>query len=474
MARKSSKASKPSTSAKDPEEEQEKEIVTESDSADTSDKGAGDAQAEVPEEDGEKPVEASAEEESDPIAEITSSTTDAGAGQVPDAADEAEADRGIEEGEDTGGDEGVEDAEILNAEAAQPETTDAETASPEPAPAAISAAEETAAKPAQGSGGMGFFGFLLGGFVAGLIGFAAANYVLTSQPEAEPPAAPEIDTSALESAIEALDAKVSALEGTSAPAMPDIAGPLSGAVGQIEETLGGSLGELTARLETLDSRMGELEQATPEVIVDENALGALRDQLSAELARSADLESQIEALEAEVARLQGLDRNTSAERAAAAQTQIAAALLTGEPFSDALDDWSDATGLDAPQELAAISDTGVVSLAALESGYAAGARAALAAAVRADPGEGAVERAASFLKAQLSVRSVAPREGDSPDAVLSRAEAAMKSGDLAGALEELNALSEDGRAAMAPWIDDATAREAATRALPSLSGAETN
>jgi hypothetical protein len=58
----------------------------------------------------------------------------------------------------------------------------------------------------------------------------------------------------------------------------------------------------------------------------------------------------------------------------------------------------------------------------------------------------------------MCARSVIPREGDDPDAVLSRAEAAVKGGDIDVALTELEALPEVAQEAMADWTAKARLR----------------
>jgi hypothetical protein len=78
------------------------------------------------------------------------------------------------------------------------------------------------------------------------------------------------------------------------------------------------------------------------------------------------------------------------------------------------------------------------------------------------------ERGLSFLQTQLGIRSLAPREGDSPDAILSRAEAAARSGDLMEAVAELEALPEPARAEMSDWMERATTRAEAVAAADDL------
>jgi hypothetical protein len=76
-------------------------------------------------------------------------------------------------------------------------------------------------------------------------------------------------------------------------------------------------------------------------------------------------------------------------------------------------------------------------------------------ALRETAGDGAVDRLTAFVQGQIGGRAVAPREGDDPDAILSRVQAAVSSGDLDTALAEISALPEGARAEMAAWIADA-------------------
>jgi hypothetical protein len=75
------------------------------------------------------------------------------------------------------------------------------------------------------------------------------------------------------------------------------------------------------------------------------------------------------------------------------------------------------------------------------------------------------------LKRQTNARSLAPKEGDDVDAVLSRAEAKLLEGDLEAAVSELSALPEEASAVMAPWMAQATTRMDALSALSELNAA---
>jgi len=101
----------------------------------------------------------------------------------------------------------------------------------------------------------------------------------------------------------------------------------------------------------------------------------------------------------------------------------------------------------------------------------AAARAALPVALRDTAGEDAVDRFTAFLQSQVGGRSLDPREGDDPDAVLSRAEAALRSGDLDGAITELAALPEGAQAVMAEWTSAAETRRDALAALDAVAAA---
>ena len=63
---------------------------------------------------------------------------------------------------------------------------------------------------------------------------------------------------------------------------------------------------------------------------------------------------------------------------------------------------------------------------------------------------------------------MAPRDGTDPDAVLSRAEAAVNTGDLPAALSELAALPPEAVAAAALWRGQAELRLAAEAAVADL------
>jgi hypothetical protein len=125
-------------------------------------------------------------------------------------------------------------------------------------------------------------------------------------------------------------------------------------------------------------------------------------------------------------------------------------------------------GVDLPIALTNAADAGVATTAELTDAFPAAARAALATA-RSEGVSGETGGIGGFLRNQFDVRSTAPQEGPGPDAVLSRAEAAIKEGRVADALAEIEALPEVVRAEMTDWTALATERAHALEAISTLS-----
>jgi hypothetical protein len=72
-------------------------------------------------------------------------------------------------------------------------------------------------------------------------------------------------------------------------------------------------------------------------------------------------------------------------------------------------------------------------------------------------------------KSAISIRRIgADATGDEPGAVLARAEAALKQGDLAAAIKEVESLPAPAREAYAGWLDDTRARASANDSLSKL------
>ena len=149
----------------------------------------------------------------------------------------------------------------------------------------------------------------------------------------------------------------------------------------------------------------------------------------------------------------------------AALNRVATAVETGAPFDDAL---SDIGAADLPIALADAAENGVATTAQLTQDFPIVARSALATA-RAEGVSDDAGGIGGFLRSQFDVRFTAPQAGAGPDAVLSRAEAAIKEGRVADALVELEALPEVASAEMTDWTARATQRADVLDAIVTLS-----
>jgi hypothetical protein len=177
--------------------------------------------------------------------------------------------------------------------------------------------------------------------------------------------------------------------------------------------------------------------------------------------------ARAEALRAESETLQAQAEATArAALARGAILRVQAALEAGGAFDVALADLG-AAGVAVPPELATHAD-GLPLLAELQAGFPDAARAALAATTKPAEGSGLTDRLGAFLKGQTGLRSTAPRDGDDPDAVLSRAEAALRGGDLPATLAELDKLPPEAAPALADWRALADTRAAAAAALAAM------
>ncbi|MDQ2090350.1 COG4223 family protein [Marimonas arenosa] len=309
----------------------------------------------------------------------------------------------------------------------------------------------------------GFLPMLLGGAAAALIGFGAARYVL---PEGWP--WPGARDDAFEQAVAArLDAQDTAVAEVRAaiPVLPDLS-PLETRIAEFEQALQDALTAVqsaSARLDTLEAQLTELEKRPMTEAVSPAAVQAYENELKALQQAVAAQRAEIEKLAAEAAQKEANAEVTAQEAMLrAALNRIQTALDAGTGFADAVDTLR-AANVALPDVLVQTADAGVFTRAELADRFPAAARAALSVARQQESGGGL----GRFLANQLGARSLEPREGDDADAVLSRAEAAVRDGRITDALAELDALPEPARAEMADWLSRARNR------LDALAAAET-
>lgn len=174
-----------------------------------------------------------------------------------------------------------------------------------------------------------------------------------------------------------------------------------------------------------------------------------------------------DAARADAERLQQ-EARAAARRAdlTSALAALAVALENGQPLDPALGKLA-ALDIVLPPTLTDQAQ-GVPTLAALRDSFPQAAREALALSLPESAGNSLWGRMTAFLRSQSGARSLTPRAGDDPDAILSRAEAQLGAGDLGAALDEIARLPEAGRTRMAEWAGLAERRRAAQAALIQL------
>lgn len=333
-----------------------------------------------------------------------------------------------------------------------------------------------AQEPERKSGLGGVVALLIGGVLAGGIGFGAAQYAEGDWPFAAPTDEPDPIAAAIENQTTQL-ADVAKRVETNSQSIATLKGDTS-----VDE-LGGNLRadivatqsrieDLNSRLDGLDARLSDLEKMPGGSSAE--AAQTAADAYERELAQMREmLDRELAALKAEQEDAQALEVNAAeaaqAAAARAAMSRVMAAMESGQPFDDALFDLTQATGADAPEALSSIANDGAPTLVALQSEFPEAARSALDDALRDMVANGDISRGEAFLRTQLGTRSLEPKEGDDPDAILSRAEFALKNGRIDDALAELETLPDAAKPAVSDWIDSAKTRQAALDAAANLS-----
>ncbi len=327
-----------------------------------------------------------------------------------------------------------------------------------PTPKIEKPAPVQAAQPPVAPQGNRFLPLVLGGLVAGIIGFAIAT--LTNP-------TPNADLSDQAAAIAQLERQIADQPTIDLTDIEAAQSDLAAQIAQIQL-------DMQTALDTQSERIGALERlprgqgvaSVPAIAAYEAELDALRAQID----EMTDIAvTQLDTARAEVAAIE--NNAAAAARNAAARAALAriqTALESGAPLGAALGDLEAAIGEGAPDALIAVQD-GVPTLASLQDQFPEFARAALTTAR--NEGVAGEENSGfgAFMRNQFEVRSVAPREGTDSDAILSRAEAAVRAGRLADALAEISALPEVARAEMSDWLALAEARADAIAAVDILS-----
>ena len=342
--------------------------------------------------------------------------------------------------------------------------------------------------PGQVRRGLGFTGAFVVGLVAAAIVLVGAVGSLPYWPEelrmlwrgpvvaapAPPPAppAPALDTAALDAAkreinqrLDDLDKRVRAAATTAAQAdRPQTSDP--------------AVAELRGRVEALESKPPSAPPgaapAAPSAEADKD-IAALKAEIASLRTALQSLDGSVDKIKAAAtASGAGEQKAVAAARASAAigiAARLNTALQSGQPFAGDLALLAPlAQGDSKLAELSAalqpLAQNGVASRASLAAEFPAVAKAALAEDL-ADDSFG--ERLLGKIKGLVSLRRVgADVTGDSAEAKLARAEAAVDGGDLAKAVELVKSLPPQPQRATSAWLARAEAHLAAQRAIDQI------
>lgn len=332
----------------------------------------------------------------------------------------------------------------------------------------------------------GFLGMVVGGVIAAAAGYGAATYFPMQTVAPVPDTTTAEAVASLENALTAQSAKLSMIEER-LNGLDDLASRLS----SVEDRMaaggpGVDLAPLQDAVDALGQRLATLESlpsgdSGPANAALSETIGAMQAEIDAlkgqgetaaasMAAAAAEAEARLAEAEERAAELKAEAEETARKAMhSAAIGRILAAMESGAPFAAAL---GDLQGVTIPEALASVSESGVPTVAALAAAFPAAAREALDASRRATVGDGMADRITSLLQTATGARSLAPQEGSDPDAILSRAEAAVKSGDLDSAMAEIESLPPEGQAALTDWIGLAKLRIAALAGVADLSAAK--
>lgn len=260
---------------------------------------------------------------------------------------------------------------------------------------------------------------------------------------------------------------------------------LSQSVAALQEAVSsGGAGE-NAALQALDSRIADLEErltalseagaqagngeAAEQTAALASDVQGVRE--AADAARQAantnagQLQALTERFQALAERVESQDEGPRLALVVAASA-LQAAVERGEPFARELETYSalasDGQGL---AELRQYADTGIPSRAELAD-EAPQAASRIAASVSSVPeGAGVIDRLMASARSVVTVRPVGEIEGEGPEAIAARMEAAVQRGDYAQALAEYESLQPEAQEAASAFADKLRARQAADRIL---------
>ncbi|MGF1457287.1 MAG: COG4223 family protein [Alphaproteobacteria bacterium] len=235
-------------------------------------------------------------------------------------------------------------------------------------------------------------------------------------------------------------------------------GELTNTVSEVETRLAQLSGEVTQGQTRLQNRVAALESTTPANVMDA-------------LATKAD-EAAVEAL---AGRIGKLERNDVAQDARRAALALAVANLTrssqtSAPFDTELQALSLLVKSDpAVGGMEQYAERGLPSLEDLRRDYA-GVAPRVVRAWRTSENQGVLGQIWANILGSVSVRPIGEASGNTPPALVARAEQRLNEGNLAGAVQELERLQGESANAASAWLSAARSRLELDSLITDLNG----
>ncbi|MFD0916711.1 COG4223 family protein [Pseudahrensia aquimaris] len=281
-----------------------------------------------------------------------------------------------------------------------------------------------------------------------------------------------VDGSALAAVTEKLDGlanDVSQLK--QAPQQESVDPATVVALGTTVATIQSQIGALETSLGAVSAKTDKLPDSfvTPEA-VDEKLAGlksGLDDSLSAIESKVGELSGAVESQQAALGTVQEQVSNGADKRAAVAliAAQLKSQVDRGEPFAQTLETLKTASGEgESYVALEPFASSGVATVDELATRFGTVSEDIINATTD-KSAMSLTDRLLSGAKSLVKVKPIDGVEGDTPDAIVSRIDSALRKGDAVLAAEAWQALPDAGKAASQSWFDALQARITADNLL---------
>ena len=350
-------------------------------------------------------------------------------------------------------------------------------------------ADDGTVKPAREASSR-FAPFVSAALTGAIFGAGAAALVLWTMgwpgepAKGPPPAAPQVNTAALDAlsarldkiesrpvvpqadkaALDALVARVADVEAkAAAPAPP---APVSAAP---DPALSAKLGELEKSLATLRDELAATSSRSQQVATAVDAVKSMPREpappppdLSPINQRLDKLEAATSKFSADMAAANAKPADDTALRRVVAASLLDVAVRAGEPYAAMLAAAKSLAGNpDALKPLDGFATTGVPGTSALNRELLALLPKLSPAPANSTTGSGIVDRLQAGASRLVRIERTEPVAGNDRSAIVARVTAAALRNDIAEARREIKTLAPDDRAPAQAWIDKADARDAA-------------